>query len=85
MLEKLRNRIRFDESGGLALWLKKEMKVVTGNKNMIDTAILIPVHASALRIFWVYGAPIFEDRKVVWDNMRKAQGCQRTFIVYRRF
>ncbi|XWS28202.1 hypothetical protein CRYUN_Cryun25bG0045300 [Craigia yunnanensis] len=52
-MEKLRKKLRFEEgmhmepeelSGGLALWWKGEMvvKALIGNKNMIETAIMVP-------------------------------------------
>ena len=52
------------------------VKVLIGNKNLIDTVIMVPWNSSILRVFQVYGVPIIEDRKVVWEHIkRKARSC----------
>ena len=53
------------------------VKVLDGDKNLIDMTVLIPWSDSLIRIFWVYEAPIFEDIRMVWEKLkRKARSCE---------
>ena len=68
-MEKFRKRMGFGESmyvepeglsGGLALWWKKEVmvRVLIGNKNLIDTVVMVPRWNERVRIFWNCRTPI---------------------------
>ncbi|XWS29657.1 hypothetical protein CRYUN_Cryun24cG0048500 [Craigia yunnanensis] len=81
-MEMMRKKLSFDEgmyiepermSGGLALWWKNEMvvKVLIGNKNVIDTIIMVPKVIVVLRVMWIYGVPRFEERKGVWEYIKR--------------
>ncbi|XVE72718.1 hypothetical protein DITRI_Ditri11bG0061600 [Diplodiscus trichospermus] len=60
-------------SGGLTLWWKKEYKaeVLEMNKNLIDVRVVSNEKKEGGRVTFVYGTPIFEDRKVLWEYMKK--------------
>ena len=69
-MEKLRKNIGFGEcmyvdfeglSGGLAFMVEKEMvvKVLVGNKILINIIVLVPKGAVVVRIFWIFGALVF--------------------------
>ena len=75
-MESLRKKLGFEYgsyikperlSEGLTLWWKSGsvVKVILGNKNMMETGIMVSRCSSMLRVFWVYMAPIFEDKKKV--------------------
>ena len=50
---------------------------MVGNKNMVETGVMIFGYAGMIQIFWVYGAPIYEDRKEVWEMLkRKVVRCE---------
>ncbi|XVE66042.1 hypothetical protein DITRI_Ditri08aG0049600 [Diplodiscus trichospermus] len=72
-LEKIREVLKMDEgvyseperlSGGLVLWWKKEvgMNIVIGNKNVIETLVWDQEKKISTKVFWIYGAPVFEER-----------------------
>ena len=75
-VERVRKRLKFKNDikiepcgvgGRLALWWKEDVTVQTMvcTKNIIDTVIIFTGCGRGCRVFWVYGAPIFEDRKKV--------------------
>ena len=51
-------------SGGLALWWKKEVmvRVLIGNKNLVDIVVMVPRGNERVRIFWICRTSIFKDR-----------------------
>ncbi|XVF37472.1 hypothetical protein REPUB_Repub20aG0011000 [Reevesia pubescens] len=81
-LEKLRKKMGYDEgfyveplglSGGLSLWWKRDMgvQVIGREKNLIDSIVVNNDDGRKCRIFWIYGAPIFEDRREVWEYIKR--------------
>ena len=96
-LKKLRKRLGFKEgmyveleglNGGLSLCWKNGMgvKVMIGNKNLIDTVVSLLGSSMVVRVFWIYGASIFEERKVVWEHIkRKARNRDGPLMCLRDF
>lgn len=73
-VEKIRCRLGFKFgfnvtteglSGGLALWWREEfiVNVLNSCKNYIVTLVEDTVLKCNFRVCWVYGAPVFEDRR----------------------
>ncbi|OMO94054.1 reverse transcriptase [Corchorus capsularis] len=80
-MEKIRRNIKMDNalyvdpvglSGGIALWWKNNFVVNSfeEHKNLVDTLIVDVNSGVSFRIFWIYGAPVFEDRKLIWEKVK---------------
>ena len=42
---------------------------------------MIPGYSGMIRVFWVYRAPIFEDRNEVWEVLkRKVVKCEGPIV-----
>ena len=92
VVEKVRRRMKFVNgmtmdpnglSGGLALWWKEDINVqmMVSSKNLIDTYIVFQGCEMGCRVFWVYGAPVYEERKAVWDVIKgKARYIQGAWM-----
>ncbi|OMO55679.1 reverse transcriptase [Corchorus capsularis] len=90
MVDRIRKKLKFvgavyvdpeGLSGGLALWWKEGWIVnsIEETKNFIDT--VIEKDGVKFRITWIYGAPIYKDRKIVWDRIkRKAMGIDTAWM-----
>ncbi|OMO94917.1 reverse transcriptase [Corchorus capsularis] len=81
-LEMIRKKMKLDcaiyvdpdgLSGGIALWWKDffSVKSIEESKNLVDTVIIDNRSGGSFRILWVYGAPVFEDRKLVWERIKR--------------
>ena len=91
-MESIRRKVGMEEGvyvepkgvgGGLTLWWKKEMivNVMESNKNLINTVVMGDGDVGMIRIFWIYGAPIFKERKGVWDDIkRKVRGMRGPLV-----
>ena len=75
-------------SEGLALRWKKEMgvQIMIRGKNIIEPVVRISGKSPLFRIFWVYGDLVFEERKKVWDCLkRNVNRCEGPVMCIRGF
>ena len=91
-VENVRKKLRFGNgvivepeklSEGLSLWWNEDVKVqmVASIKKLIDTFILLPRSNKGCMVFWVHGASIYENRKVVWETIkRKARYIKKAWM-----
>ncbi|OMO71257.1 reverse transcriptase [Corchorus capsularis] len=82
MVEKIRKKMGYPNviyvdpvglSGGLSLWWKKEYVVssIEESKNVIDTVFELEDGGDKHRIMRIYGAPVYSDRKLVWEKINR--------------
>ena len=47
------------------------VKVLVGNMTLIDTGIMVLGCSTLIRVFWVYGALVYEDKRKVCEGVEE--------------
>lgn len=59
-------------AGGLTLWWHQDVVVdiLFQSNNMIDTFVIIPGDRKCFRATWLYGPPVYANRRSFWEDMK---------------